>query len=93
MYSIIQRAGIIPLSIAGIFKEVTTISISAIVFGDQLTEVNMIGVFIAIIGKLLSSSKERADNKVSHYTHIINTKNQSQHPSPRQRPNHTPTLL
>jgi solute carrier family 35 protein C2 len=51
MCSIIQRAGIIPLSIAGIFKEVTTISISAIVFGDQLTEVNMIGVLIAIIGK------------------------------------------
>ena len=55
MYSIIQRAGIIPLSIAGIFKEVTTISISAIVFGDQLTEVNMIGVLIAIIGKPPSS--------------------------------------
>lgn len=53
--SIIQRAGIIPLSIAGIFKEVTTISISAIVFGDQLTEVNIVGVMIAITGK--SSSR------------------------------------
>lgn len=49
--SIIQRAGIIPLSIAGIFKEVTTISISAVVFGDQLTEVNIIGVAIAITGE------------------------------------------
>jgi hypothetical protein len=91
MCSIIQRAGIIPLSIAGIFKEVTTISISAIVFGDQLTEVNMIGVLIAVIGK--SPSAKRANNKVSHYTHITNTKNQLQPPSQPQKPNHTPTLL
>jgi solute carrier family 35 protein C2 len=48
--SIIQRAGIVPLSIAGIFKEVSTISISAWVFGDHLTELNVIGVVIAVSG-------------------------------------------
>lgn len=49
--SVIQRAGVVPLSIAGIFKEVSTISISAWVFGDQLTTFNIIGVVITITGK------------------------------------------
>jgi len=39
------------MSIAGIFKEVTTISISAWVFGDQLTELNIIGVVITVCGE------------------------------------------
>ncbi|KAK8869652.1 hypothetical protein IAR55_000220 [Kwoniella newhampshirensis] len=54
-YFIIQRAGVVPMSIAGIFKEVTTISISAWVFGDQLTELNIIGVVITICGIALYS--------------------------------------
>lgn len=48
--SIIQRAGIVPLSIAGIVKEVTTIMISAWVFGDELTGLNIVGVFITVSG-------------------------------------------
>lgn len=48
--SIIHRAGILPLSVAGVFKEVTTISISAWVFGDQLSELNIVGVVIAVSG-------------------------------------------
>ena len=40
------------MSIAGIFKEVSTISISAWVFGDQLTELNIIGVVITVCGEL-----------------------------------------
>lgn len=50
--SIIQRAGIVPLSIAGIFKEVSTIAISSWVFGDQLTKLNVVGVLITVIGEL-----------------------------------------
>ncbi len=50
--SIIQRAGIVPLSIAGIFKEVTTITISAWVFGDELTPLNDLGVAVTIGGRL-----------------------------------------
>lgn len=38
------------MSIAGIAKEVTTISISAWFFGDILTPVNVIGVAITISG-------------------------------------------
>ncbi|WWC89859.1 uncharacterized protein L201_004787 [Kwoniella dendrophila CBS 6074] len=54
-YFIIQRAGVVPLSIAGIFKEVSTISISAWVFGDQLTGLNIVGVAITICGIALYS--------------------------------------
>ncbi|KAG8762801.1 Triose-phosphate Transporter, partial [Serendipita sp. 397] len=43
------------MSIAGIFKEVSTIVISAWVFGDHLTELNIIGVAITITGTLESS--------------------------------------
>jgi solute carrier family 35 protein C2 len=38
------------LSIAGIFKEVTTITISALVFGDQLTHLNIAGVVVTVSG-------------------------------------------
>jgi solute carrier family 35 protein C2 len=38
------------MSIAGIFKEVTTISVSAWVFGDELTTLNILGVGITFIG-------------------------------------------
>ncbi|KAJ7128950.1 triose-phosphate transporter family-domain-containing protein [Mycena crocata] len=49
-FSIIQRAGVVPMSIAGIAKEVTTISISAAVFGDSLTPLNITGVAITVCG-------------------------------------------
>ncbi|KAG9126307.1 Triose-phosphate Transporter [Ceratobasidium sp. 392] len=49
-FYIIQRTGMVPMSVAGIFKEVTTISLSAIVFGDTLNELNIIGVGITILG-------------------------------------------
>ncbi|CAE6441320.1 unnamed protein product [Rhizoctonia solani] len=49
-FYIIQRTGMVPMSVAGIFKEVTTISLSAVVFGDRLNELNIIGVAITILG-------------------------------------------
>ncbi|KAF8124919.1 TPT-domain-containing protein [Boletus edulis] len=49
-YYIIQRAGVIPMSIAGIAKEVSTITISAWFFGDELTPVNITGVVITVFG-------------------------------------------
>jgi len=49
-FSIIQRAGVVPMSIAGIAKEVTTISISAAIFGDNLTPLNVTGVGITVCG-------------------------------------------
>jgi solute carrier family 35 protein C2 len=50
IYSIVQRAGVVPMSIAGIAKEVTTITISAWFFGDELTPLNITGVAITICG-------------------------------------------
>ncbi|KAF8160905.1 triose-phosphate transporter family-domain-containing protein [Crassisporium funariophilum] len=49
-FYILQRAGVVPMSIAGIAKEVTTILISSWFFGDQLTMVNALGVAITVCG-------------------------------------------
>ncbi|KAG2113810.1 triose-phosphate transporter family-domain-containing protein [Suillus discolor] len=49
-YYIIQRAGVLPMSIAGIAKEVSTITISAWFFGDTLTPLNITGVGITVCG-------------------------------------------
>ena len=48
--SIIQRAGVVPMSIAGIAKEVTTIIFAAWFFGDELTPLNITGVVITACG-------------------------------------------
>ncbi|TFK53861.1 TPT-domain-containing protein [Heliocybe sulcata] len=52
-FYILQRAGMLPMSIAGIAKEVTTISISAWLFGDELTPLNITGVAITVCGIIL----------------------------------------
>ncbi|KAG0704725.1 TPT-domain-containing protein [Suillus ampliporus] len=49
-YYIIQRAGVLPMSIAGIAKEVSTITVSAWFFGDKLTPLNITGVGITVCG-------------------------------------------
>jgi hypothetical protein len=52
--SIIKRVGIVPMSIAGIAKEVTTIAVSAVAFGDELTPLNITGVGITITGEFFA---------------------------------------
>ncbi|KAH9010006.1 triose phosphate transporter [Lactarius pseudohatsudake] len=49
-YYIIQRVGAVPMSIAGIAKEVATISVSALLFGDELTPLNITGVAVTVCG-------------------------------------------
>lgn len=49
-YYIIQRVGAVPMSIAGIAKEVATISVSALLFGDELTPLNITGVAVTACG-------------------------------------------
>ncbi|KAG2356363.1 TPT-domain-containing protein [Suillus spraguei] len=49
-YYIIQRAGVLPMSIAGIAKEVSTITVAAWFYGDELTPLNIVGVGITICG-------------------------------------------
>lgn len=52
-FYILKRAGVVPMSIAGIFKEVATMSASALVFGDELTPLNVTGIAIAFCGIVL----------------------------------------
>ncbi|KAF8447024.1 triose-phosphate transporter family-domain-containing protein [Terfezia claveryi] len=47
-FALLQRSSVVTLSVAGIFKEVITITAAAIVFGDSLTPVNISGLAITI---------------------------------------------
>jgi hypothetical protein len=73
------------MSIAGIAKEVTTITISAWFFGDELTPLNITGVAITVCGmpNFLVSKYNRirmivfAVIQVSRFIRITNTENPS----------------
>lgn len=49
------------MSIAGIAKEATTIAAAAVVFGDELTALNITGVGITIAGKFFSPQSTFVD--------------------------------
>ncbi|KAK8873192.1 triose-phosphate transporter [Apiospora arundinis] len=48
-FALLQRSSVVTLSIAGIFKEVVTISAAALVFDDRLTPINISGLVITIL--------------------------------------------
>lgn len=85
------------MSVAGIFKEVTTISLSAVVFGDTLNELNILGVGITIIGWSTTKSKALelspwiitniTWHQALHSSRTTSTVNQS---TPRHLPLHGP---
>ncbi|KAK3330161.1 triose-phosphate transporter family-domain-containing protein [Apodospora peruviana] len=47
-FALLQRTSVVTLSIAGIFKEAVTISAAAIVFGDTMTPINVVGLLITL---------------------------------------------
>ncbi|KAI2621400.1 TPT-domain-containing protein [Hypomontagnella submonticulosa] len=47
-FALLQRSSVVTLSIAGIFKEVVTISAAALVFDDRLTPINISGLVVTI---------------------------------------------
>jgi solute carrier family 35 protein C2 len=47
-FALLQRTSVVTLSIAGIFKEVVTISAAGIVFHDPLTPINISGLIVTI---------------------------------------------
>lgn len=47
-FALLQRTSVVTLSIAGIFKEVVTISTATLVFDDKLTPINISGLFVTI---------------------------------------------
>ncbi|ORX49493.1 TPT-domain-containing protein [Hesseltinella vesiculosa] len=49
-FFLIKRTSVMTLSVCGIFKEVATIFISTLVFGDRLTVVNIVGLCVTLFG-------------------------------------------
>lgn len=47
-FALLQRTSVVTLSIAGIFKEAVTISAAALVFGDTMTPVNVVGLLVTL---------------------------------------------
>jgi solute carrier family 35 protein C2 len=47
-FALLQRTSVVTLSIAGIFKEAVTISAAALVFGDRMTPVNIVGLAVTL---------------------------------------------
>ncbi len=47
-FALLKRTSVVTLSIAGIFKEVVTISAAGLIFDDHLTLVNFSGLFVTI---------------------------------------------
>ncbi|CAO3608713.1 unnamed protein product [Cunninghamella blakesleeana] len=49
-FFLIKRTSVVTLSVCGIFKEVATIFISSVTFGDRLTIFNIIGLCVTLFG-------------------------------------------
>jgi len=47
-FALLQRTSVVTLSIAGIFKEAVTISAAALVFGDTMTPINILGLLVTL---------------------------------------------
>jgi solute carrier family 35 protein C2 len=47
-FALLKRTSVVTLSIAGIFKEVLTISAASVVFQDKLTAINLIGLITTL---------------------------------------------
>lgn len=48
-FALLQRSSVVTLSIAGIFKEVVTIIVAALVFEDTLTPINISGLLVTLV--------------------------------------------
>jgi solute carrier family 35, member C2 len=87
-FALLQRTSVVTLSIAGIFKEAVTISAAAIVFGDTMTPVNIIGLFVTLFAIAaynwikISKMREQAQTDV-HRDHLG-----GEHPSSSVSSNH-----
>lgn len=70
-FALLQRTSVVTLSIAGIFKEVLTISAASVVFQDKLTVVNLIGLLTTLAAIIaynyLKISKMRQEAQGSTY--------------------------
>lgn len=64
-FALLQRTSVVTLSIAGIFKEVLTITAASFIFEDTLTMINFVGLFVTLIAIIaynyIKISKMRAE--------------------------------
>lgn len=74
-FALLQRTSVVTLSIAGIFKEVVTISAAGLIFHDPLTPINISGLFVTIGAiaayNYIKLTKMREDaQKEAHQHHL-----------------------
>lgn len=48
-FALLKRTSVVTLSVCGIFKEVLTISAAGVVFGDELSPINVSGLIVTIL--------------------------------------------
>lgn len=78
-FALLQRTSVVTLSIAGIFKEVVTISAASVVFDDKLTPINFVGLLVTIVAigaynyVKITKMRQEAQNEVQerHSDHPI----------------------
>jgi solute carrier family 35, member C2 len=75
-FALLKRTSVVTLSIAGIFKEVVTISAAGMVFGERLTPINVWGLFVTIGAiaayNYIKITKMREDTIQNvHATHVL----------------------
>lgn len=73
-FALLQRTSVVTLSIAGIFKEVVTISAAGLVFHDHLTLINLVGLVITLVAIItynyIKITKMRSDTQLMvHLSH------------------------
>ncbi|PYH45108.1 putative nucleotide-sugar transporter [Aspergillus saccharolyticus JOP 1030-1] len=75
-FALLKRSSVVTLSICGIFKEVVTISAAGVIFHDQLTLINITGLFVTIasIGtyNYMKIAKMRAESRKGSWTRSPN---------------------
>ena len=74
-FALLQRTSVVTLSIAGIFKEVVTISTATLVFDDVLTPINISGLLVTMAAicayNYIKISKMRVEARADvHKTHL-----------------------
>lgn len=78
-FALLQRTSVVTLSIAGIFKEVVTISAASVVFDDKLTPINFVGLLVTMVAigaynyVKITQMRQDAQNEVQerHSAHPI----------------------
>ncbi|KAJ4295893.1 hypothetical protein N0V88_004595 [Collariella sp. IMI 366227] len=75
-FALLQRTSVVTLSIAGIFKEAVTISAAALVFGESMTPVNIVGLVVTLFAiaayNWIKIRKMRAEAQTDvHRGHLV----------------------